>query len=685
MNAQSPDQSSTMDQNLRTALLLGFVSGMVCGGLELLARAYRVGIDGRFEALTRQGLWTIPLVLVVLTLVLLLMVWTAGGAWRPLRRWSTLVGLATGWAMLSPLLVFRDRFHWVAVTLLATGVGVQMGRWASRRPPAPRRLARVVAPLVTAALVLAVGAAVLRERGQRATARAAGAPPTSHAPNVLLLILDTVRASSLSLYGSPVPTTPYLEELGRRGVVFDWAISPAPWTLPSHASMFTGRWPSELRADWLSPLGQDDITLAEVLAAHGYRTGGFTANLQATAAETGLAQGFAHYDDYPLRLDVMLRSTAIGFQLFNRFILWRLGEQKVARKPASLMRSAFLRWVGDGRSEAPFFAFVNLFDAHVPYDPAPAFLGRFGPVTDHSRRLRGGRGSEGGRLARDTTWIAERRWRYEEAIATIDAEIRTMLDTLQSRGLLENTLIVVTADHGELFGEHGLFGHGHSLYLDEIRVPLLIVPPRGLPQGRRIEQPVSLRDVARTITDVVGIDGAQLDGVSLRPFWESASPEGPGPVLSMVSGVPDRGSNAPVARGDMATLVRGPWHYILNGDSTVELYRYRDDYAEAHPLQGQTSIDTLRQLEANLWSVWNGRASLAPALEKGTAIAAGTEPDLAPRRAPVVAQSGAATRPEALREEREGAGRPQAVRRAAGSFQMPQTTTATAATESGSR
>ncbi len=618
-----PSNQPLLEQDLRTTLLLGFVSGMACSGLELLGRAYRVVIDGRAQALTRQGLWTIPVVLVVLALALFLMIWTAGAVWRPLRRWSTLVGLAVGWALLSPLLVFGDRFHWASAALLATGIGIQARRLASRRSPAPQRLARVAAPLVTAAVLLGAGGAWLKERIERITPRAPDATLPAGAPNVLLLILDTVRASSLSLYGYPLSTTPHLEELARHGVTFDWAISPAPWTLPSHASMFTGRWPSELTADWLSPLEQEEVTLAEVLAARGYRTGGFTANVLATGVKSGLAQGFGHYEAIPLKLGVLLQSTAIGYRLFNSFVVWRLDGQRVGRKSASMVRSAFLDWIGDRPGDQPFFAFLNFFDAHRPYDPGPGFLGRFGPVTENSERLVGALNTEGSRLSLDSAFVAERRWRYAEAIATIDEEIGAIVAGLESRGLLENTIIVVTSDHGELIGEHGLFGHGHSLYLEETHVPLLIVAPHRVPAVGRVDQPVSLRHVAPTITDLIHIEVTELGGSSLRPLWEGDATAVPLPALSMVSGVPDHHSKAPIAKGNMAALVSGSWHYILNGDSTIELYQYRDDPAETSPLQRQAAIDTLRRLESALWSVWDGRASLAPELSEGATIASG--------------------------------------------------------------
>ena len=621
----NPDRPATAPPTLGSALLLGLIAGMISGALELLARAYRFFVDGRFEELTRLSLWTIPAVLAGFAMVALTLVWAAGRRWPVAGRLSTLVGVAGGWALLSPLLVFGERLHWAAIVIIAVGVGVQLGRFAAGRPPSPRRIARGAAT-VSVVVALGVTVALIGERRARVGSREGRAEPGASAPNVLLLVLDTVRAASLSLYGSRLPTTPFLEELGHRGFVFEAAVAAAPWTLPSHASMFTGRWPSELRADWLSALEGKETTVAEVLATRGYRTGGFVANLQATSAETGLAQGFEHYDDHRFQLDEVVRGTALGFRLFNPLILWRVGEQPVGRKPARVIREAFLDWVGTGRGKPPFFAFLNFFDAHIPYDPDQSHLGRFGPVTELSG-LRGGRTSGGNRVRQDSAWIAERQTRYAEAIATIDDEIRAIVAGLDSRGLLENTVIIVTADHGELIGEHGLFGHGHSLYIDEIRVPLVIVPRRGVAEGRRIERPVSLRDLGQTIADLTGAAAPQLGGTSLRPVWEGDSSARPSPVISMVSRIPDRRSKVPVAKGDMASLVEGQWHYILNGDSTVELYHLGTDPVEAKSLQGVAGADTLRQLDAVLKTVWKGRASLAPALKEGTTIAATASSD----------------------------------------------------------
>ena len=136
--------------------------------------------------------------------------------------------------------------------------------------------------------------------------------PPANSPNVLLIVLDTVRADHLSLYGYERPTTPNLERLAKRGIRFDNARATAPWTLPSHASMFTGHWPHELGAKWMTPLRGNLPTLAEYLGAHGYATAGFVANVVYCSQETGLARGFTHYEDYVLEKLAPLRTSDPG-------------------------------------------------------------------------------------------------------------------------------------------------------------------------------------------------------------------------------------------------------------------------------------------------------------------------------------------------------------------------------------
>jgi arylsulfatase A-like enzyme len=524
-------------------------------------------------------------------------------------------GLAAGWAFLSPLLVFDARIHWAAIVVIVAGVGIQAGRLARARPARVAAVNRYGSPALAGVLLLAVvGGGILERRHRVGPPQPDARPPDG--PNVLLLLLDTVRACDLSLYGYPLPTTPYLETLARGGVVFEQAIAPAPWTLPTHATLFTGRWPSELEADWLSPLESSPTTLAEVFRGRGYRTGGFVANLQATSTPTGLGQGFETYQDYLPHLEVLIRAPAVGRRLFDLVVLPWLGERPLGRKPAREIRQSFLDWVGEG-GERPFFAFLNFFDAHLPYDPAPEHLGRVGPVTQVSAEQREARLA----LRSDSAWTRERRLRYDEAIASIDEEIRTIVAALETRRLLDRTVIVVTSDHGELFGEHGLLGHGHSLYLNEIRVPLLIWNRSGLPAGARIGETVSLRDLGRTILDLAGIETAALGGTTLRSLWEGDSTLVRSPAISMVTRIPDRRSRAPVARGDMVSVIQDGFHYILNGDSTVELYELGEGLAQPTALDHDANSAALGRLDSIVRTVWRGRASRASPLKEGTQIA----------------------------------------------------------------
>lgn len=220
--------------------------------------------------------------------------------WIPLG-WIAGACVAVGMAAMLRLLG-EQRIHIAAVWILAVGLGVQVARIVGRGPAVFTRLVRRTLPWL-AGVLLAVtagteGAWALGERW--ALARLPAAAPG--APNVLLLILDTVRAAELGLYGYPRPTSPGLERLAARGVVFDWAFATSSWTLPSHGTLFTGRYPHELRADFLVPLDERYPTLAETLRAHGYATAGFVANHNYCSYETGLARGFLHYQDYRVTL-----------------------------------------------------------------------------------------------------------------------------------------------------------------------------------------------------------------------------------------------------------------------------------------------------------------------------------------------------------------------------------------------
>src|SRR5262249_28047954 len=196
-----------------------------------------------------------------------------------------------------------------------------------------------------------------------------------------------VGAGHLDLHGYGRPTSPTLDELARQGIRFDRVQAASPWTLPSHASVFTGRWPHELSANWLTPLDGTYPTLAEFLGVRGYATAGFVANTLYCASDSGLARGFAEYRDFifprliPFKPAVLVERSVAGLQALEQFLedrldfdllrpavqhLWWLVHAD--RKDAAVVNREVLDWLSRRRQpERPFFAFLNYYDAHYPY------------------------------------------------------------------------------------------------------------------------------------------------------------------------------------------------------------------------------------------------------------------------------------------------------------------------------
>jgi hypothetical protein len=242
---------------------------------------------------------------------------------------------------------------------------------------------------------------------------------------VLLLIWDTVRARSLAIHGYARPNTRL--EARRRGVTFDQAMSAAPWTLPSHVAMFSGRYPHETSAGWLTPLDDRPPLLAEVLARHGYVTAGFVANTHYTAAETGLARGMSRYEDWSLiSAGDLLLSTAVGRKIAydSRVRTWLDNPDLPARKSAARVDRDFLRWLDRRPAGRPFFAFSTSTTrtrppAAVPHDTLFRTTGRSArPPGDRPRFCRAG---------------ARRAERPDGAIAYLDAQLGALLDELRRR------------------------------------------------------------------------------------------------------------------------------------------------------------------------------------------------------------------------------------------------------------
>lgn len=584
MSAAAPGRSAIGP--LRLALWFGLAGGFAEAALYLTQR-YALG---RYLRVNPQLVWMSPVSEACLLLIpgLLLSLYARR---RPNGRWWRISVTLCAFVAAFGVLLMASQIHELARVILALGVAVQAGRLATSRRAAAEMIVRRTWPVLASSVVLVAlavnGSTAIRER------RALASLPSAEAgaSNVLLLILDTVRSLDLSLYGYARRTTPSLERWGARGVVFERAISPAPWTLPSHASIFTGRDAHELEADWRAPLDTTHPTLAEALRARGYATGGFAANLVYTARSSGLARGFAHYEDYPIDASAVLFSGQVIRHVLAFKPVSRLFgiHDLLERRTATDLRPRVSRWIGR-RTGRPFFAFVNLYDAHNPYLPPAPWDTLFAPrVSWRERNLW---------LEQDTPLTPAQaqieRDAYDAAVAFLDHEVGLLLGELEASGHLRNTIVIIASDHGEEFGEHGLLNHGNSLYLQALHVPLLIVWPGHVPAGKRIATTVSLRDIAATTMDLLG--GGAIAGRSLRPLWmdSAESVGGSLPALASVrqaSGLP---SWFPVSQGNLGTAINDSLQLIRSSATGEALFDLTRDPTGVRPAADSSAPPALR-------------------------------------------------------------------------------------------
>ncbi|MEM7203719.1 MAG: sulfatase-like hydrolase/transferase [Planctomycetota bacterium] len=587
----SPDE--TAERGLGFALLVGLWFGAVGGLIEVAGLLARRAVEGEMQYISHDTVWMAPVGNAVLFAVVGVLLFAVGGLVRPLRSARVLAFLGTAAALWGALLIF-GLVHPLASLAIAAGVGSIVARPAAANPRGFTRFLAISGLLV----VLAVGALGASTWFERSSRQGDATPAAASGPNVLLLVLDTVRAQSLSLYGHERQTTPKLDALATSSVVFERAVSTAPWTLPSHASMFTGTFPHEQSTGWALPMDDRHQTLAETLAANGYATAGFASNLNYCARESGIDRGFQHYEDYPVSVGQVVLSMSYGRELSNLPAVRSLigNHDNLNRKTADDVQSAFLDWL-DGHEDRPFFAFLNYYDAHQPYLP-PAPFDRFADtdVTRGEFRYDTNLVEIGDWTALDQPQIDLEQDLYEGAIAYLDDRIGQLLEELKLRGQLDNTLVIVTSDHGEQFGAHGLFDHGNSLYGQCIFVPLLLRLPVAQRAAHRVTDPVSLRNLPATVLEVVGLTAdPAFPGQSMVPLWtgEERADRKPEVLLSEVQAIEGK------RRGDMKSLVVGPYHYILNGDGkSEELYVLENDPLERHDRtnypDGRDALPTFR-------------------------------------------------------------------------------------------
>jgi arylsulfatase A-like enzyme len=547
--------------------------GLSAGGIETGLLAWRRLVQGRLVFVVSDAWWLAPIVTGCLIAATALLLSAPVPRRLELLRVRLRIAVAITLGSLG-LILLVPAVSRPAAWLLAIGLGVHLSRWFLRRREALERLARrttpalLLGPLVAGALFHALPSLRVRLRPLE---------PAGEVPNVLLIVLDTVRAIELGLYGFGPSVSPNLDALAAQGVVFEQAFAGSSWTAPSHASLFTGRPATDLTIDWKHPLDRRYPTVAEALRQAGYATAGVVGNSLYTSRETGLGRGFDWYHDSHLTPARTLLLSRIVREAVKAWHAINGSEPPLeqSRVPAGSVSRQFLAWI-QNRPQRPFFAFLNYYDAHTPYFAPEPLWSRFFPGTT----------PEPVPQARipSPPEVARSRLAYRAAIAHLDDEIGRLFDQLLRRGALDNTLVIITADHGEEFFEHGVPGHGYTLYTQSVRVPLIMYWPGHLPAGRRVPQPVGLDRLPATIMDLVGRNGP-FAGPSLAGYWKGIKIP-PVAVRSSLS----------VTRGDssLASVMVGPWRYIHRpAGSTGELYDHSDDPAEQRNLARDPRVASL--------------------------------------------------------------------------------------------
>ena len=604
--------------------------GLAAGWLEVGTRVLLKGfiVTDRMYEMSRQFVWVVPLSNLLLFFVMGLFLAGATKFWPRRAGWLN-PRLICAAAMMPTFMVAVPQVYPLAWLVLASGIAMRVVSWLERPATTWRRWLIASFPGLLASVPVVAGFVFggdwLKEKRER------GRPlPPDGAPNVLLIVLDTVRADNLSLYGYPRATTPVLDLLAKRGIRFDQARSTAPWTLPSHASMFSGRLPHELDVQWNTSLRGNFPTLAEYLGSHGYATAGFVANTQYCSYDTGLDRGFTHYEDYvtdikhlrPLRTALLFDLVFDGISKlylrlsqsrYHPLLRWFLAPD---RKDAKAINREFMGWLSHRQGDRrPFFAFLNYYDAHSPYLPPEGTRFRFGTgprsVTDLLVLVELWKTLDKLRLSQYFIDLIQDS--YDNCIAYLDARLGQLFADLQRRGLLEKTVVIITADHGEELGDHTLFEHGESLYRPEIRVPLLVLLPSGNYSPGVVRHTVSLRDLPATIVELAGLAaGSPFPGRSLARLWRDAAPAAtPGDLdladaaiseLSEPSPInPSRG-RSPATRGPLISIADDNYVYIRNeGDGKEELFNQQLDPRElVNLIESEAKQPLLRRLRQRI-------------------------------------------------------------------------------------
>jgi arylsulfatase A-like enzyme len=413
-------------------------------------------------------------------------------------------------------------------------------------------------------------------------------------PNVVLVVIDTARADRFPWGGYDRPTAPALTAFAREGAVYTQAFSPAPWTVPAHASLFTGQYPSLHRTDCGSlRLPDGAVTLAESFREAGYRTLGYTANPW-IGRTYNFDQGFETYAE-------VWREVPKGGE----------GAEDAGAALTNEKAIRFLHWrheSPEGRRQ-PFFLFINYFEPHLPYrppDPERARLLRPGADRERVERLSRLGHPEEMRYILGMSDLTEEDLAllndlYDGEIAYVDRRVGEILTALRATGILDETIVAVTADHGENIGDHHLMDHKMSVHDTLLHVPLVLRYPGSIAPGQTIGTPVQLHDLHPTLLALarvpppagVTVESVPLPGAGIEKAGRGeADPivgEFVGPPVEFLKIMKDLFPGSDASRFDrtLVALRRGGYKIHWGSDGRHALYHVAEDPGETRDLAGQ--------------------------------------------------------------------------------------------------
>jgi len=594
--------SVSIETLVLVATWFGIFAGLTEGGGLLLFQRINWTQWGRLMHVSKEVLWISPLVDLSFFLIVSLSVWLISRLSQRIPSIQVLVFLLT-FLTIYDWLALTNRLYHRACLIMALGVAVAFTRWIAKREASSVTFWKKSTPWLAAVFLLTLWAIQGGKWAHEkiAVARLPAAPQS--APNVLVIVLDTLRADHLSSYGYSRPTSPEIDRIASQGVLFENAIAPCSWSLPSHASLLTGRAPSEHGMQNVQAMpwpgwGEKSLSgypaLGEVLRHRGYRTGAFSANRIYFTRNVALGRGFIHFEDYFDSVGDSFVRTLYGRE-FARLYLNRSENSKVTRalrylgleswldkdsegsgdfggaygvrKRASAVNQELMQWIDRDRQH-PFFAFLNYLDVHYSYGGPPGY-----PKPDWDRG----------------TTVDE----YDAGLKYVDDYIGRLLRELERREA-RNTIVVITSDHGESLGAHGLSYHGAALYRELIQVPLIISYPQQIPKGLRVAVPVSITGIPGTVMDLLADrEPGVFPGPSLSALWKSQNQQTnwPYPISELAQTdiiVPaDRvvEGKIPIAtNGWMKSLVAPRWHLITHEKFGHQLYDWTNDPKESNNL-----------------------------------------------------------------------------------------------------